>query len=120
VTEHPRWHPSPPPDDVLRGPSRRSESAAEQDAAAGGREERLIRLADGGTATASVWLHRPAGRRVYAYLRYKHARRNHRFYLGDVSAPTREEALRLAWELAKKKNLLRGSCERLAQGGGQA
>jgi DNA mismatch endonuclease (patch repair protein) len=107
--KHPRWLDNPPPAEVLRSPPTRNERVAEQDTAAGGREVRLIQLLGGDTATASTLLHRPQGRRIYAYLRYKHAGRNHRFYVGEVTARTRAEALRRGWKLAREKGLV--SCE---------
>lgn len=103
---HPRWPADPPPAEVLRSPSTRAERVAEQGVAAGGREARLVRLRDGGTATASILLHRPQGRRTYAYLRYKRGGRNHRYYVGEATAATRPEALRRAWKLAQDKGLL--------------
>lgn len=103
---HPRWLIDPPPAEVLRSPPTRIERVAEQDAAAGGREARLVRMADGGTATASILLHRPQGRRIYAYLRYKHGGRNYRFYVGEATAPSRPEALRRAWRLVRERGLL--------------
>jgi hypothetical protein len=104
--KHPRWLEDPPPADVLRSPPTHEERVAEQDAAAGGREVRLIRLPTGGAATASILLHRPQGRRIYGYLRYKHAGRNHRFYVGEVTAPTRAEALRRGWKPARENGLV--------------
>lgn len=104
--KHPRWLDDPPPAEVLRSPPTRNERVAEQDTAAGGREMRLIHLPTGGAATASILLHRPQGRRIYGYLRYKHAGRNHRFYVGEVTAPTRAEALRRGWNLAREKGLV--------------
>lgn len=82
------------------------QSSHEQDDAAGGRHQRQVRLADGGTATASIRL-RPLGLRVYAYLRYAHRGQTITRYVGDVTARTRVEALRRAWGRAHEKDLLR-------------
>jgi DNA mismatch endonuclease (patch repair protein) len=103
---HARWLLDPPSTEVLRSPPTAMERVAEQDAAAGGREARRIRVADGRTATASILLHRRQGRRIYAYLRYKHGGRTHRFYVGEATAPTRAEALCRAWKLVRDKGLL--------------
>jgi hypothetical protein len=62
-------------------------------------------LADGSTATASILLI-PKKRRIYATLRCKHGGRNHRRYVGDATADTRNEALRIAWQKVHKGQLL--------------
>jgi DNA mismatch endonuclease, patch repair protein len=85
----------------------RAAIAAEQDAAAGGRDARRVALVSGRTATASVAL---GGRRddgtYAATLRFKHGGRTDRRSIGRVSGASRAEALREAWRLAKEKNLL--------------
>jgi hypothetical protein len=81
--------------------------AAEQDAAAGGRNRRQVRLSGGGSATASIRLkHLPNSRRVYAYLRYSLRGKTVTKYVGDATASTRRKALRKAWKLARQKSLI--------------
>ena len=79
-----------------------TDRTAEQDAAAGGRQARLITRDDGTLAAASVALRCfPQKRRVYAYLRWAEANVTREKYLGDVSAfPDRASALRAAWQRA--------------------
>jgi DNA mismatch endonuclease, patch repair protein len=85
----------------------RSQHAAEQDKAAGGRAARAIRLLDGRTATASIRLqHLPKSRRVYAYLRYSVDGKTITKYIGDATAKTREEALKQAWDQAHSGSLM--------------
>ena len=86
----------------------RSEAAEEQDRAAGGRDRRMIKLADGRTPTAYVALFSGAGsRRVYAKMRYWLEGRTIENYVGEAPGATREERLRTAWRLAERKGLLR-------------
>lgn len=88
-------------------PSSREERVCEQDIAAGGRENRLVALSNGRTATASVSLqHFKKSRRVYAYVRYKSDRKTINLYVGDATAPTRKQALAIAWALVLSKRLL--------------
>lgn len=104
---HPRWRSERVPPEIFNAPASRRASAEEQDQAAGGREARTIALPDGSVATLSVYLHKGVGsRRAYAYVRFKHGGRNHRRYVGDVSAETRAEALAAAWMLIREKGLL--------------
>ena len=84
---------------------------AEQDAAAGGREKRMVRLPGGKTARASIELKeftRTPGR-TWAYLRYSVGGKTVTVYVGNVTAPSRAEALKLAWQLARSKGLLHAS-----------
>jgi DNA mismatch endonuclease (patch repair protein) len=85
----------------------RAEIAAEQDAAAGGRDARRVSFPDGGTATASVALggKRDNGTQL-ASLRFKHGGKTYRRAIGSVPSHSREVALREAWDAAKQKNLL--------------
>ena len=102
-----RWHAHRPPEAVVRGAASPPLASAEQDAAAGGREQRRVACPDGSIATASIALHMPAGnRRIWAYLRYKSGGRTHRVYVGEATADTRDEALRRAWRLAHERKLL--------------
>jgi hypothetical protein len=45
-------------------------------------------------------------RRVYGYLHFRYQRQNVSKYIGEATADSREEALRLAWSAARKKGLL--------------
>jgi len=79
--------------------------AAEQDAAAGGRDRRAVRLQNG-FAVASIALRRkPDGRRVYAYLRWSDHGNTTERYVGEVDKPTRQENLAAAWHLAAERGL---------------
>lgn len=76
----------------------RAAYAAEQDAAAGSRDNRRIRLDDGTTALASVALRQPARqRRIYAYLRWSQRGKTHERFLGEVTHTTRSANLAEAW-----------------------
>ena len=107
-TRHPRWAPSAPTVPIWRtGQRPQAENASEQDRAAGGREQRLVPRADGSSATASIALkHWTGSRRVYAYLRYWEEGRTAVRYVGDVTSDSRDDALRKAWRIARKKGLL--------------
>jgi DNA mismatch endonuclease, patch repair protein len=84
-----------------------AEFAAEQDRAAGGRDARKVRLNDGNEALASVRMQMLKGKKsVYAYLRYRAHGETKRHYIGKVVAPTRAEALTIAWRIVREKNLL--------------
>lgn len=104
----PGWATTPPRPEAWKVPAGSAvDYAAEQDGAAGGRNRRQVRLSGGRSATASIRLKRlPSSRRVYAYLRYSLAGKTITKYVGDVTAPTRLEALRNAWELVHQKNLI--------------
>jgi len=82
--------------------------AAEQDQAAGGRERRRVQLGGGETALGSIELKQPwkPRGRIYAYLRYSHHGRTITKYVGNATATTREEALRLGWRIVHAKGLL--------------
>lgn len=92
--------------DITRSAGTRAEIAAEQDRAAGGRNARRVSLLSGGTATASVSLARREDGGFTASLRFKHGGRTFRHSIGQVNADTRDTALRLAWDIAKERNLL--------------
>jgi len=80
-----------------------AQRTAEQDTAAGGRRSRLITRVDGGVVAASVALRSfPQSRGIYAYLRWSASSSGTaERYLGDVSdCPTRDVALRVAWQRA--------------------
>lgn len=82
-----------------------AERTAEQDQAAGGHNARLVTRADGRTVMGSVALRcLPKSRRVYAYLRWTASKGTTERYLGDVSdSPDRITALRVGWELARRR-----------------
>jgi len=97
-----RWRAAWPDDSAWRCPPglSRAERAAEQDLAAGGRENRLITLGDH-AVLASVALRRKRdGRRLYAYLRWSDHGRTAERYLGEVTQVTRATNLAQAWRLA--------------------
>ena len=98
-----------PEDRAWRPPKNltKQQRAAEQDEAAGGRDQRLVHLDGGEWATASVELKRiPTGRRIYAYLRFFEDGKTVNRYLGDATSATRQQALRLGWSLAKEKRFV--------------
>ena len=97
-----RWRAAGPDDSAWRCPAGFSsaERTAEQDLAAGGRENRIIALGDH-AVLASVALRRKRdGRRVYAYLRWSDHGRTAERYLGEVSQATRAANLAQAWRMA--------------------
>ena len=114
MVDHPNWLPRDemPRDEDWR-PQRgrsRADRSAEQDRAAGGRKQREIRLSNGRWSTASVELKRlPKGRRVYGYLRYADGGRTVNRYIGEVTAGSRDAALKRAWNLAHEKGLAAGT-----------
>lgn len=72
----------------------------QQDAAAGGREMRELRLKDGSIVTASLEV-RKIGHNLWGYLRFKSGDTTTSKYVGRVTAETREESLRLGWGLVR-------------------
>jgi DNA mismatch endonuclease (patch repair protein) len=86
----------------------RPRRGAEQDQAAGGRERRRVQLGGGETALGSIELKQPwkPRGRIYAYLRYSHRGRTITKYVGNATATTREQALRLGWRIVHAKGLL--------------
>jgi hypothetical protein len=44
-------------------------------------------------------------RRIYGYLHFRYEGRNVSKYIGDATADSRGDALRLAWSAARKKGL---------------
>src|SRR4051794_32838020 len=84
----------------------------DQDVAAGGREKRLLKIANGKIVRASIDLKRLGGHDAlgtvyWAYLRYSSRGLTCSEYVGRVEEATRMDRLRRAWELARKKGLLR-------------
>lgn len=111
MPSHSRWLPEDqtPSDSDWQPPPHltRAERSAEQDRAAGGKERRRVALESGKLATASVELKRlPKGRRVYGYLRYSDGSHTVNRYIGEVTADSREQALKRAWDVARAKGLL--------------
>jgi hypothetical protein len=45
-------------------------------------------------------------RRLYGYLHFRYQGQNVSKYIGEATADSREEALRLAWNAARKKGML--------------
>src|SRR5690606_35154772 len=96
-----RWRRERPPESAWRplkglGKAARQE---EQDRTAGGRELRGKLLANGHIATASICLRvLPAGRRIYAYLRWSEDGNTKERYVGEVEGDTREDNLLTAWK----------------------
>lgn len=115
------WRAAEPDDTAWRSPPglSRAERAAEQDRAAGGRENRIVN-AGGQAVLGSVALRRKHdGRRVYAYLRWSDHGSTAERYLGEVDEATRAENLAQAWRLAaaggaSQPSGLEGSAERAA------
>jgi DNA mismatch endonuclease (patch repair protein) len=88
-----------------RGPG--FSGSAEQDAAAGGLHRRQVRVSETETATGSIEIKEPPpGNRRWAYLRYSLGGKTVNRYVGRVTAATRAEQLRQAWELARRNGLL--------------
>lgn len=88
----------------------RADRAREQDETAGGHDRRLVRLADGRTATASICLRLPAkARRVYAYLRWSIDGGTEERYVGQVNEPSRCKNLVDAWRIAQERDITRMS-----------
>jgi DNA mismatch endonuclease, patch repair protein len=80
--------------------------AAEQDAAVGEREQRVVPLADGRIALGSVALRVfPNSRRIRAYLRWSDKGRTRERYLGEVDGTDRLDNLRRAWALARTQGV---------------
>ena len=83
----------------------RAARAAEQDHAAGGRDQRLV-SGTTGKILASVYFRRTAGRRVYAYLRWAEGGRTSERFICEVERLTRAENLAYAWNVAHERRLL--------------
>jgi DNA mismatch endonuclease, patch repair protein len=99
------WKDATPPARAWKRASGAS-PAREQDAAAGGHDQRVVPLDDGRIALGSVALRVfPRSRRIRAYLRWSDRGRTREKYLGEVSADTRLENLHRAWVLARKRGL---------------
>lgn len=102
-----RWRERGPDDAAWRCPPGlgRAARAAEQDHAAGGRDNRTTRLTDQ-AAVASIALRRKLdGRRIYAYLRWSDHGKTTERYIGEVDRESRAENLAEAWRLAQRLGL---------------
>jgi DNA mismatch endonuclease, patch repair protein len=100
-----RWKEAAPPARAWKKSSGTS-PACEQDAAAGGHEQRVVLLNGGRIALGSVALRvLPRSRRIRAYLRWSDRGRTRERYLGEVDADTRLANLRLAWAFAHEQGV---------------
>ena len=86
----------------------RSARAAEQDHAAGSRDQRIV-AGTSGRVLASVYLRRTTGRRVYAYLRWADAGRTSERFVCEVEQSTRADNLAHAWTVVRDRHLLAAS-----------
>lgn len=79
----------------------------EQDDAAGGAKRRELRLADGKIVMASVAVRRYAStpNQCYGYLQFKAHGKTITKYIGRVTAKSRDESLRLGWDLLRSRKL---------------
>lgn len=103
-----KWRSEVANDATWRSPPHQSRQAyaAEQDLAAGGRENRVVQLSRG-TALASVALRRKTDRRrVYAYLRWSDRGKTIERYIGQVNKPSRTTNLCEAWQLVARRGLI--------------
>lgn len=100
---------SPPPRRAWKGTVNRSRTAlaAEQNRAAGGPEQRWVKLSDGTFAQASVELRFSAKQaHIRAYLRWTENERSAAKCLGIVDHETRAENLRQGWAIAQTESLV--------------
>lgn len=107
-SSHGRWADERLPDRYWRprvglSPAERAE---EQDGAAGGRSNRIVRRADGSEVLGSVFLRMTGGRRCYAYLRYSDISKTREVYIGEAKGSTRTDKLAAAWLDVRQRCLL--------------
>lgn len=103
------WRTDRPPDVSWKAPPgmAREARAAEQDAAAGSHEARIVPIGPGTAGTASIALRMPQpGRRLYSYLRWNATGRTVERYVGQVSGHTRSELLRDGWRQVHERDLM--------------
>lgn len=83
-------------------------STEEQDLAAGGHENRLLKLDNGKIVTASVAVRRfsKSQRQRYAYLQYKTGSQTFTKYIGKVTAPSHLQSLIIGWNMLKDKKII--------------
>jgi DNA mismatch endonuclease (patch repair protein) len=86
----------------------RAARAAEQDHAAGSREQRIV-AGTSGLVLASIYFRRSTGRRVYAYLRWADTGRTSEQFVCEVEHQTRADNLAHAWNVAHHRHLLASS-----------
>jgi DNA mismatch endonuclease (patch repair protein) len=106
---HPLWKQKRPKDAAWKPTANlsRSERRAEQDEAAGGREARELTLEDGRKVVASIALRAPpAGRRIYAYLRWSVTGKTQERYVCEVDDSSRDVNLAEAWRQARANGLV--------------
>jgi DNA mismatch endonuclease (patch repair protein) len=108
-----KWRESSLDDSAWRPPPglSRAGRAAEQDQAAGGRDQRRVP----GTSRpvlASVYFRRTAGRRVYAYLRWAEDGHTSERYVCEVKHERRADNLAQAWAVVRDQHLLAPSGSR--------
>lgn len=109
MNPHPLWKESRPPDAAWKPPAglTKSERAAEQDVAAGGRKAREMLLGKGRCAHASIALRvLRTGRRIYAYLRWSAGGKTYERYVGEVDFDSRDANLAQAWRIVRQGGLL--------------
>ena len=80
----------------------------QQDAAAGGRRFREIRLSDGSVVIASIEVQKH-GYNLWGYLRFKSDGKTNRKYIGQITADTRAESLALGWNLVRSSEVVEKS-----------
>lgn len=83
----------------------RAARAAEQDQAAGGRDQRSV-TGTSRPVLASVYFRRTAGRRVYAYLRWADRGSTSERFVCEVEQETRVGNLAYAWAVVRDQRLL--------------
>lgn len=76
----------------------------QQDAAAGGRQMRMLQLEDGQVVTASLEVVKIENH-SWGYLRFKSDSATTRKYVGRVTAESREKSLRTGWKLVRANQI---------------
>jgi DNA mismatch endonuclease (patch repair protein) len=90
----------------------RAQRSAEQDAAAGSRQARIVPTSGAPVGTASIALRMPQpGRRIYAYLRWNAHGRTVERYVGEVAGESRLDYLKDGWKQAHAAHLLPDTAE---------
>jgi DNA mismatch endonuclease (patch repair protein) len=101
-----RWKHKPPPERAWKRRAGTSPSR-EQDRAAGGRGQRMVRVGDNRLALASVSLRvYPNTRRIRAVLRWSQDGKSPERYLGEVNHDSRAMNLAEAWRQARASGLV--------------
>ena len=83
----------------------------EQDTAAGGEDFRRLLIEEGKVAIASVAvrIYARTPNRSYGYLQFKAHGKTVTKYIGSVTANTKDESLRIGWELLRQRNIAEAS-----------